>query len=577
MKLPRHFALFCLLIIAAPAVAKPAGSMAFPSIRVENTDGGPLPGAQAAVRKEDHIPYFIDGWYGADTNGIIQIDVNRAKGHWESAIPEGRYRVMIRRPGYAPTTLQVDVPSSRTELSAVMQAGQEVQFQVKPYANSRLPGDLQPFVVDARVSTTTISSFHPSGEYNHLGEPLRMFDVEKTGTNTFKTLVPEGLDFPLLIVVAYPDYMQNYISREFSPVEFLQGEAVAELPVPGQVNVLVRPEETTATDIFKTDDITAGLWREGALAVVTTGTDGIDAKIRGVVPGEYHASVNAPLVTGAAESKQFPSYLKSALSVYLDPLHVTTGSQALLEQNYPLLPRNYFDGDGSATIAFKYTNGRSAKGLPYRVLGNTETYQNVPIRQGTIPEDGTINITGLRRKDIRYYDLQVGTVSASIITFTNDTHLSATRYIAPGKGDVAPGLTAWDLESTEPLSIADLRGKIVLLEFWATWCGPCQPNMQKLVDIASKMPPDLQDDVALITISVDEGPDEVKKRLKEKGWENGRIHHYWYGPGTPSARGGPYGVTSIPHAVIIGKDGKIAVPNYHVSDDLVEKLQELQE
>jgi len=98
--------------------------------------------------------------------------------------------------------------------------------------------------------------------------------------------------------------------------------------------------------------------------------------------------------------------------------------------------------------------------------------------------------------------------------------------------------------------LSDFADKIIVLEFWATWCGPCQPKVAELQTYSGKYP-DWKGKVVLIAASVDDNQDAVAKHLKAKGWD--QAHNVWVGIDTIKA----YHVDGIPTAYVIDRQGKI--------------------
>ena len=75
----------------------------------------------------------------------------------------------------------------------------------------------------------------------------------------------------------------------------------------------------------------------------------------------------------------------------------------------------------------------------------------------------------------------------------------------------APDFTLKDLHGHD-VALSSYRGKVVVLNFWASWCNPCRQEMPDLGELAEILRP--KKDVALLTISVDHGPDEVRDLFK---------------------------------------------------------------
>ena len=85
------------------------------------------------------------------------------------------------------------------------------------------------------------------------------------------------------------------------------------------------------------------------------------------------------------------------------------------------------------------------------------------------------------------------------------------------------------LEGAEPVSLASLKGKTVVLDFWATWCAPCRIQRPMIEDVRKRY--EDKPDVVFLAIDADDNPDVVKDFLKDTGWQGtfyfeGGLAHY---------------------------------------------------
>jgi peroxiredoxin len=118
-------------------------------------------------------------------------------------------------------------------------------------------------------------------------------------------------------------------------------------------------------------------------------------------------------------------------------------------------------------------------------------------------------------------------------------------------GQPAPAFEATDIDGN-PISLAGLRGKAVLIDFWATWCGPCRGEFPHLRRVNEKF---ASDRFTLLSISLDENCDEARAMIaKEKMAWNHVCEGQWSG----SRIAEMYNVMGIPATFLIGPDGKIA-------------------
>jgi peroxiredoxin len=116
-------------------------------------------------------------------------------------------------------------------------------------------------------------------------------------------------------------------------------------------------------------------------------------------------------------------------------------------------------------------------------------------------------------------------------------------------GSSAPDFDAVQLPSGKAVSIEDYRGKVVLLNVWATWCPPCKVEMPSMERLHRKL---AGTDFRLIAVSVDEDDSTVvNKFVKEMGLTFEILHN----------RDGSirriYQTTGVPESFVIDRDGVI--------------------
>lgn len=120
------------------------------------------------------------------------------------------------------------------------------------------------------------------------------------------------------------------------------------------------------------------------------------------------------------------------------------------------------------------------------------------------------------------------------------------------RGKAAPGFTLKN-DKGETCSLADFRGKVVYLDLWASWCGPCRQEMPALKEIYEKYKADER--IAIVGIAVHDGYNRWKEALEEEkpGWL--QLHD------ADGLVARAYEAGVIPRYILIDKNGNIADMN----------------
>jgi len=163
----------------------------------------------------------------------------------------------------------------------------------------------------------------------------------------------------------------------------------------------------------------------------------------------------------------------------------------------------------------------------------------------------------------RYYDKYKNSEPEAAVQIQQ--LLKQTATFSPGSE--APVFTM-NTPDGNPLSLESLRGKVLLIDFWASWCGPCRRENPRVVEAYQKYH-DKGFDV--LGVSLDKTKDRWLAAIEKDGllW-----HHVSDLKGWQNAAARLYGVRSIPHTVLLDKDGKIITRGLR-GEALITKLEEI--
>jgi len=117
-----------------------------------------------------------------------------------------------------------------------------------------------------------------------------------------------------------------------------------------------------------------------------------------------------------------------------------------------------------------------------------------------------------------------------------------------GEGDVAPDFTLQDTEGNR-ISLSDLRGKVVLVNFWATWCPPCRAEMPSMDALNDAM---ADEDFVMLAINIEENGRTIVPEFLAKNPHRFPVLFDDQGVVQKS-----YGVYKFPESYIVSKDGVI--------------------
>ena len=174
--------------------------------------------------------------------------------------------------------------------------------------------------------------------------------------------------------------------------------------------------------------------------------------------------------------------------------------------------------------------------------------------------------------NLYWYQFPPGVLNQSAIdSIRADNYIMENHLLPPGAE--APDIAFAALDGGRPMKLSDLRGKVVVLDFWASWCGPCQAPLAELQTLRNDHPA-WKDKVIIVPLSIDDTAAKAFQHLAQRGWTN--TFNVWGGGGvwdSPAAKA--FLVQEIPTTYIIDAQGKIAASGHPQNLPIAQAVDEL--
>lgn len=477
-------------------------------------------------------------------------------------------------PGYASQRWETTWTGADQMHEFRLSPGRTVDLVVNaPWAEDGLPDTLWiSGAIDEGKQVAINHAFGLDPEPTYNWTPLR-----PTGPGTFRFQIAEDFDRDLYFLVHHDGFLRFHQAGPVSQTDLRRGFVSIDLPEPTHIDLEFGPHTMESTD-------PGGFTGAGVVLTINT-----DARYDGTRFSLAHSTAvdfddiefREPLRHLSPGRYNLQFFLRTAEG----QRRVVGGPQeARVSRARPGVVRQRFDdtiaqGDYSVAINVRNAANRPAGGMEFQVSTRRQG-RNVVVESGTVPENGRIALTGLvGGEGAQPYLLVVdGNRLGSIDLSTGARSRTLTVRLPPRAGDRAPEITLTRLDDNSSLTLSSLRGQIVLVDFWAAWCGPCQAPMAKMEEIMARRGEDWKGRAVILGVNIDERREAAESHLQSRGWD--RVLHGWShadGLGFRSAAPRDYGVTGIPTALLIDPEGNIAWRGHPASIDKEAEIDNLLE
>lgn len=473
-----------------------------------------------------------------------------------------KFQVIVRAPGLAPAILNLEDTGAYMERTVSLTPGRLIELSVRTADGRPIPKDVIPLVVFTDYADWVRPMRQPQNIRPGRVIDFEMSKIHRVDKGRFRFRVPDET-LPFFLAIHQPGFMRSIESEVIGEDELADGRIEWQLPTPASLRV--RFDFPAAGDHPRYDfsSIQIASYIPDVAKYYTVWLQkqydnlSFDATLDDLPPNDYLL-----LLRLAPPEHEGLSRTGDATRPYWDRVQfsLSAGEEKTIDLNYAAFDPNSWRGSATATVAVKNYGGEPAADSSYTLSYAVPHYNSVIVKQGDLDAAGGFQLEDVRPgPDGPEFFLKVGNEGLGRMQMTEKGSQNFEFTLAPRVEDRAPDVTLVDVQTGRTLSLRSLRGNIVYLEFWATWCGPCKTPMAKLNAVTKKRRGDWGDRVEVLAVSIDNSKDVVYPYVKRRGWTH--VQHFWTGESGRTGFKGPaaekFGVKGIPTAILIDPQGVI--------------------
>jgi hypothetical protein len=395
---------------------------------------------------------------------------------------------VVRADGYASTLAHFAGNDRETLLGGnatiTLSRGEEVELHTLAPDGLRLPDNFMPEVYFGDVRTGVRIMWNPENQPAYKGHmpDFNYLNVKRSqGGRLVCQIAKEPA--PFYVAANHPGFLRFFESGPLTAANLKGGVLDIALPKPAALDVRFDPGqlaigETAQNDVF-VEVAFKDMLTYTYLTVLRHAGRAARQKVQAadLAPGTYKASVMA----SAKHAPQRPPESSGHPPLFRDSadLVLAAGASRQVDFRYTSFDENGFRGDSTALVRIVNSDGSPAGGCKVKVQYHDSHYGDFDVLAGKTSAQGELTVAGITGR------LPDSAVSAPFQVFVDDQMLGSFAFNQdhsretfefrrrPEKGDAVPNIELVHVKTGVRSKLHDLRGKVVCLELWAMWCGPC--------------------------------------------------------------------------------------------------------